>query len=78
MTPAELAELIRSGEDSGLEFKRDDIQNHDLAKQLVAFLNLDGGTILLVWRTMALSPERPERISMSGWPSSVVRRSSLR
>lgn len=47
MTPAELAELIRSGEDSGLEFKRDDIQNHDLAKELVAFLNLDGGTILL-------------------------------
>jgi len=47
MNTAELAELIRNGEDSGLEFKRDDIQNHDLAKELVAFLNLDGGTILL-------------------------------
>jgi ATP-dependent DNA helicase RecG len=47
LTPAELAELIRNGEDSSLEFKRDDVQNHDLAKELVAFLNLDGGTLLL-------------------------------
>lgn len=47
MNPAELAELIRNGEDSGLEFKRDDVQNHELAKEIVAFLNLDGGTILL-------------------------------
>jgi ATP-dependent DNA helicase RecG len=45
MTPAELAELIRSGEDSSLDFKRNDIQNHDLAKQLVGFLNIDGGTV---------------------------------
>jgi ATP-dependent DNA helicase RecG len=47
MTPAELAQLIRGGEDSALEFKRDDIQNHELAKELVSFLNLDGGTVLL-------------------------------
>jgi len=47
MTPSELAELLRRGEDSMLEFKRDDIQNHDLAKELVAFLNLAGGTVLL-------------------------------
>ena len=30
MTPDELAELLRRGEDSTLEFKRDDVQNHDL------------------------------------------------
>lgn len=47
MNPAELTELIANGEDSGLEFKRDDIQNHDLAKEIVSFLNLDGGTVLL-------------------------------
>ena len=47
MTPSELAELLRRGEDSMLEFKRDHVQNHDLAKELVAFLNLAGGTVLL-------------------------------
>ena len=43
MTPTELA----GGEDSTLEFKRDDVRNHDLAKELVAFLNLEGGAVLL-------------------------------
>ena len=47
MNKAELIELIRNGEDSTLEFKRDDIQNYDLAKALVAFLNLEGGVVLL-------------------------------
>jgi len=43
----EVLELISNGEDSGVEFKRDDVTNADLAKELVAFLNLDGGTVLL-------------------------------
>lgn len=47
MTPIEIADLLRQGEDSTLEFKRDDVQNHDLAKELVAFLNLEGGAVLL-------------------------------
>lgn len=47
MNRTELAELIRHGENSGVEFKRDDVQNHDLAKELVSFLNLEGGTVLL-------------------------------
>ena len=47
MRASELADLLQSGEDSTLEFKRDDVQNHDLAKELVAFLNLEGGTVLL-------------------------------
>ena len=47
MHRTELLELIRNGEDSRLEFKRDGIENHVLAKALVAFLNLEGGTVLL-------------------------------
>ena len=47
MTHIELLEIIRNGENSGVEFKRDDIQNHDLAKELVAFANLEGGIVLL-------------------------------
>ena len=47
MTRAELIQLIRNGEDSNVEFKRDDVRNHDLAKELVAFLNLEGGTVLI-------------------------------
>lgn len=47
VTQTELLEIIRNGENSGVEFKRDDIQNHDLAKELVAFSNLDGGIVLL-------------------------------
>lgn len=43
----ELLEIIRNGENSGVEFKRDDIQNHELAKELVAFANFAGGMLLL-------------------------------
>ncbi len=44
---SELFELLREGENSGVEFKRDDVQPHDLAKGLVALSNLRGGRILL-------------------------------
>jgi ATP-dependent DNA helicase RecG len=47
ITRTELFEIIRNGENSGIEFKRDDIQNHDLAKELVAFANFSGGMVLL-------------------------------
>ena len=47
MNKTDLQALIDNGEDSGVEFKRDDVANHDLAKELVALLNLDGGTVLL-------------------------------
>ena len=47
MNRTELLDLLRNGEDSTLEFKRDDVRNHDLAKELVAFLNLEGGAVLL-------------------------------
>lgn len=43
----ELLEIIRNGENSGVEFKRDVIQNHELAEELVAFSNFEGGIVLL-------------------------------
>ena len=43
----ETMELIQNGEDSCLEFKRDGVAGHELAKEIVGFLNLDGGTVLL-------------------------------
>jgi hypothetical protein len=46
-THTELLEIISNGEDSGVEFKRDVVANHDLAKELVAFSNLGGGMVLL-------------------------------
>ena len=47
ITRTELLEIIHNGENSGVEFKRDDIQNNGLAKELVAFSNLEGGMLLL-------------------------------
>jgi len=46
-THTELLEIISNGENSGVEFKRDVLQNYDLAKELVAFSNLRGGMVLL-------------------------------
>lgn len=47
MNQAELAELIRNGESSGVELKRDDVSSEKLAKEMAALLNLEGGHILL-------------------------------
>ena len=47
VTKTALLEIIANGEHSGLEFKRDVLQNHQLAKEIVAFSNLEGGMVLL-------------------------------
>lgn len=47
MNKAELIELILNGENSGVEFKRDDVADHRVAQELVALLNFEGGTVLL-------------------------------
>jgi len=47
MNRTELTELIQNGENSGVEFKRDDIPPEKLAKEMAALLNLEGGHILL-------------------------------
>ncbi len=47
MNKTDLLEIIRNGENSAVEFKRDDVQPVDFAKEIVAFLNFQGGVILL-------------------------------
>ncbi|MBT8420895.1 MAG: putative DNA binding domain-containing protein [Gammaproteobacteria bacterium] len=47
MLRSELLEIIANGENSGVEFKRDDIKPEKLAKEIVALANLQGGHILL-------------------------------
>ncbi len=47
MNRTELAELIHNGENSGVEFKRDDVRPERIAKEVAALLNLRGGFILL-------------------------------
>lgn len=47
MNRTELAELIHNSENSGVEFKRDDIIPERLAKEMAALLNFEGGHILL-------------------------------
>ena len=47
ITKIDLLEILSKGENSGVEFKRDSIQNHELAKELVALANLDGGLVIL-------------------------------
>ena len=47
ITRTDLLEIIHNGESSGVEFKRDVVQNDALAKELVAFSNFEGGMVLL-------------------------------
>lgn len=47
MLKAELLEMIANGENSGVEFKRDDIRPEQLAKEVVAMANFQGGYIIL-------------------------------
>ena len=47
MKRTEFAELIDNGENSSVEFKRDDVTPQRLAKEMAGLLNLEGGRILL-------------------------------
>lgn len=47
MLKTELLEIIANGENSGVEFKRDDIRPETLAREIVAMANLRGGMVLL-------------------------------
>jgi len=47
MLQAELMALIGNGENSGLEFKRDDLRPEQLAREIVALANLQGGRVLI-------------------------------
>lgn len=47
MRQDELLEILANGENSGIEFKRDDIRPEQLAREVVALANFQGGRILL-------------------------------
>lgn len=47
MTRAELLEVIANGENSGVEFKSAEVGNRELARELVALANLQGGQVLV-------------------------------
>lgn len=47
MLKPELLEIIANGENSGVEFKRDDVRPEQLAKEIVALANFQGGRLLL-------------------------------
>lgn len=47
MNKTELQEIIGNGENSEIEFKRDDVHPDSLAKEMAALLNLEGGLVLL-------------------------------
>ena len=47
MLKAELLEIIANGENSGVEFNRDDIRPEQLAKEIVALANFQGGRVIL-------------------------------
>lgn len=47
MTRQELMDLIAAGENSGVEFKRDDVRPEQLAREVVALANFRGGVLLL-------------------------------
>jgi len=47
MNRTQLMEIIRNGESSGVEFKRDDVRSQNVAKEIASLANLEGGYILL-------------------------------
>jgi ATP-dependent DNA helicase RecG len=47
MLKADLLQLILNGENSGVEFKRDDVRPEQLGKEVVALANLRGGVVLI-------------------------------
>lgn len=47
MLKTELLEIIANGENSGVEFKRDDVRPEQLAKEIVALANFQGGRVIL-------------------------------
>lgn len=46
MLKSDFDQIIANGENSGVEFKRDDCRPEQLAKEIVAMVNLNGGMVL--------------------------------
>lgn len=47
MNKSKVLEIIQNGENSGIEFKRDDLRPEQIARELVAMANFKGGRIIL-------------------------------
>ena len=74
MNQTDLSELIHLGENSGVEFKRDDVTPARLAKEMAALLNLEGGHILLgVEKDGTISGLTREREQAEEWVMEVSR-----
>ncbi len=74
MVLTELLEIIRNGESSGVEFKRDDINPEQLSRELVAFSNYRGGKVLLgVEDDGAISGTVREKKILEEWVMNVCR-----
>ena len=74
MNRTDLAELIHLGENSGVEFKDDDVTPARLAKEMAALLNLEGGHILLgVENDRRVSGLTREREQAEEWLMEVAR-----
>jgi len=47
MSKSEIYEMIKNGENSGVEFKEEEVASLNLAQTICAFANFKGGTILI-------------------------------
>lgn len=74
MNRTDLIELIRNDENSGVEFKRDDISPERLANEMAGLLNLEGGRILLgVENDQTVSGLTRDRRDAEEWVMQVAR-----
>ncbi|OAI19209.1 transcriptional regulator [Methylomonas koyamae] len=75
MLKTELLEIIANGENSGVEFKRDDIRPEQLAKEVVAMANFQGGKVILGVEddgTVSGIQPSPQRPNIEEWVMNVI------
>lgn len=74
MTTADLLEIIRHGENSGVEFESEGVRPENLAKVAAAFLNLEGGRILLgIEDNGSLIGLKGDRKKIEEWVAMILR-----
>ena len=66
MNKGELKEILENSENSGIEFKRDDILPQQLAKEIFTLANFQGGKILFGGKMMVLFQVFCEKILKNG------------
>lgn len=70
---AEIQSLIEQGENGGVEFKRSDVRPESLAKEIVAFSNTNGGTLLIGVDDNGTVTGIGSRKDIEEWAANVVR-----